>query len=493
MTAADALSSVGLAPRVMKPKEGLSIVNGTSFSAALASLVMVEAHQLAVLVQALSGIAVEALMGSSDGFHPFISAVRPHTGQSECASNILYLLQGSRFVQGIGNEKNRNKSGLVQDRYALRSAPQWIGPQLEDLTLAHRQVTTEINSSCDNPLVDTQSNDIYSGCNFQAASVTSAMEKTRVSLQMLGKLIFSQTTEMIEPHLNNGLPTNLVADDPNLSFTMKGVDINMAAYMAELGYLSHPISAHIQAAEAHNQSVNSMALASSRFSMQAVEILSIMCACHLYVSCQALDLRALHLEFLELAPVALRVLAGEVFYRLSESELARLGTALGIHIAEEWPKLNTLSNEERCRAVAHRSLDVVVNVLSTTESDRVPSVAELAVWRSKAATVLHISYKNIAEQFFNKPHTESLLGVGSRILYKTVRETLGVPLHLGLSEHPTVNDDTLHGRSKKTIGSWISKIYEAIRTGRITGPLMIALRDNVSKDFNFSGHRDAYV
>ena len=478
MTARDALLFVGLDPRSMQPKEGLCIVNGTSSSAALASLVMYESHMLAVLVQALSGMAVEALMGNSESFHPFISAIRPHNGQIECARNVLYLLQGSRLAQGISNAKDRNRSGLIQDRYALRSVPQWIGPQLEDLLSAHHQVTTELNSSCDNPLVDVNSNDIYYGCNFQAASITSAMEKTRTSLQMLGRLVFAQATEMIEPHLSNGLPTNLVADDPNLSFTMKGVDTNMAAYMAELAYLSHPVSAHIQSAEMHNQSVNSMALASSRFSMQAVEVLSIMCACHLYAGCQALDLRALHLTFIDHASDALHALTARVFPCLSEMELSQLNLALKAHVIETWPKTSTLASEDRCHVTAKTALDVLVDVFSSDERTAGPSVADLGRWKLQAISTLRGLYNTTAEQFIQNPCTVELLGTGSKVLYKTVRQALGVPFHLGFIEHPTAESDTLHGRSKKTIGSWISVIYEAIRTGQVISPLMEVLQTN---------------
>ena len=475
MTARDALLSMGLDARSMGPKEGLSIVNGTSSSAGLASLVMYESHQLAVLVQALSGMAVEALMGNSESFHPFISAVRPHTGQSECASNVLSLLQGSHLAHGISNAKDRKRSGLIQDRYALRSIPQWIGPQLEDLLSAHKQVTTELNSSCDNPLVDSASDDIYYGCNFQAVSITSAMEKTRLSLQMLGKLIFAQSTEMIEPHLNNGLPTNLVADDPNLSFTMKGVDTNMAAYMAELAHLAHPVSSHIQAAEMHNQSVNSMALATSRFSMQAAEILSIMCACHIYVGCQALDLRALHLKFIEhAAPTALLDVTAQVIRGVSDADHTQLDTAFRVHIAKTWPKLNTLSSEDRCTEVAKSGLDVLVDVFGDISSSL--SAHDLRNWKSQAATTLNETYQATAAQFFENPHTEELLGKGSKAIYRTVRKTLGVPLHLGFVEHPTAMSDSLHGRDKKTIGSWVSIIYEAVRKGSLVAPLMEELR-----------------
>ena len=467
----------------MGPKEGLCIVNGTSSSAALAALVMFEFHMLSVLVQALSAMTVEALMGNAESFHPFISATRPHRGQTECARNVLYLLQGSRLARNLSGDKDRNRAGLIQDRYALRSVPQWIGPVLEDLQLSHEQVATELNSSCDNPLVDTQTNDIYYGCNFQAASITSSMEKARTGMQMLGKLVFSQATELIEPHLNYGLPTNLVADDPNLSFTMKGVDTNMASYMAELAYLAHPMGAHVQAAEMHNQSVNSMALASSRFSMDAAEILSIMCACQLYVACQALDLRALHLLFLERASTVLDALARQTFHQCAtEEQRSELGAALKAHLAEYWAKTNTLSVEERCRTVGANSLHIVVEQVCSRDGDATPlSAIDLKAWETKAVSVLVDTYNTVAVEFVANPHTTDLLGQGSKALYVAVRKTLGVPFHQGLVEHPKDQNERLQGREKRTIGSWISIIYRGIRTTQVLSPLMKILEHNVSE------------
>jgi phenylalanine ammonia-lyase len=55
-----ALEEAGIKPVILGPKEGLGLVNGTASSTALGALAMHRSHQLAVLVQALTGIAVEA-------------------------------------------------------------------------------------------------------------------------------------------------------------------------------------------------------------------------------------------------------------------------------------------------------------------------------------------------------------------------------------------------------------------------------------------------
>ena len=290
LSADEALSRAGLQPMTMRAKETLGLMNGTAVSCSAAGLALHECHSIALLCQVMTAMCTEALGGSADNFHPFISATRPHSGQKEVAQNISSMLEGSNFVKA----KDTRKAGLYQDRYALRTAPQWIGPQLEDLSLATQQVVIELNSTTDNPLFDVDEGVVHHGGNFQAASIKSAMEKTRLALQMLGKLMFAQSTELINPMLNGNLTPNLCLDDPGMSFTFKGVDINMAAYMSELAFLANPVGSHVQSAEMHNQAVNSLALISARYTLDAVEVVSHMAAAYLYALCQALDLHAMY-------------------------------------------------------------------------------------------------------------------------------------------------------------------------------------------------------
>lgn len=272
VTAAVGLKEAGIQPIVLGAKEGLGLLNGTAASVAVASLAIYESNQIALISQMLTAMGCEALQGTAESFHAFIAKTRPHKGQIEAASNILGFLSSSELASGVDGE-NKDVEGLAQDRYALRTSSQWIGPQLEDLMLATEQITLELNSTTDNPLIDVEGDAILHGGNFQAASITSAMEKTRLSVQMLAKMLFAQCTEIINPALNRGLPPNLCADDPSLSFTMKGVDISMAAYYSEIAFLSNPVSTHVQSAEMHNQALNSLALISARYTLQVSDIL----------------------------------------------------------------------------------------------------------------------------------------------------------------------------------------------------------------------------
>ncbi|KAI1158227.1 L-Aspartase-like protein [Nemania serpens] len=274
-------------------REGLAIVNGTAVSAGVAALAAYESLNLAALSQILTAMSVEALRGSDESFEPFIARVRPHAGQVDSARNIKAFLAGSRL---LNRHDSQNVSMLRQNRYSLRTASQWIGPVLEDFCLAHDQLTVELNSVTDNPLIDAATGRVYHGGNFQARAVTSAAEKLRQGLQTIGRMLFAQCTEMINPATSWGLPPNLCSDDPDDSFLFKGLDVVVAGLTSELGFLANPVGSHVQTAEMGNQSLNSLALVSARYTIEAVDVLSQIASAHLLAVCQALDLRAIEIE-----------------------------------------------------------------------------------------------------------------------------------------------------------------------------------------------------
>ncbi|KAI0173362.1 phenylalanine ammonia-lyase [Hypoxylon sp. FL1284] len=494
ITASQALAEAGLQPMQLGPKEGLGLINGTSSSAALASLVITDAHRLALLSQALTGMAVEAFRGSRESFNPFMSNIRPHPGQIEVARNIYYFMSESALANDVLKPKSRRSDELVQDRYSVRSAPQWIGPQLEDLLLADQQISIELNSTCDNPLVDVKNNEIHQGANFQAACITTAMEKVRLSLQMFGRMLFSQLTELVDPSLNGGLPPNLASDDPSLSFTLKGLEINMASYMAELAYFASPMSPFVQAAEMHNQSVNSMALASARMSANAIDILTLMTAAHLYTTCQALDLRALHMTFIEKAKETIASITAQLFSaNLVAEELEALQTALAKHVFPSWSSSAKMDLQPRCEALVSRAVPLVVDHAKSC------SLADVHRWKEQCTKAVFATWTETRETFIAAPHTSKLLGKAGKVLYQFVRQELQVPFHQGFVEHPTPKVSTLNGRPKKSVGGWVSIIHDAIKDGSLHKPLIELAAEGLLKETNgytngyTNGHTNGYT
>ncbi|KAJ5176506.1 Phenylalanine ammonia-lyase [Penicillium canariense] len=470
MTSSEALVVSGLSPSGLGPKEALGLINGTAPSVAVASLVLYDTQQLALLSQILTAFAAESLGGNVEWAQPFIHATRPHPGQIEVASNIRRFLKGSKFVVGLDSRK-RTGDGLWQDRYSTRTAPQWIGPYLEDLLLAQRQIEVELNSTSDNPLVDTSKRDgissgeVYSGGNFQAAVVTSAMDKARLAIQMIGRMLWSQVTEIINPATNNGIEANLNASAQE-NYTMKGIDINMSAYMSELAALAHPVSAHVMSAEMHNQGINSLALISARRTMEAVDLLAHMSACHLYVSCQAVELRANHIRFLS---VLRNKVEDTTEYGalhglgLEASQITKLATSLFPVVETTWYQWNSNTWKERISHVVEAVMSPVTDFLSTDKQEC--SVSALVTFKMHFEGVISNTAKDIFYPSATISPTEvaSQLGETTAQLYNWVRLELGIPLHCGIKDDPLYNAQKgLPTEGKKSIGSWVSMLYESL-------------------------------
>lgn len=486
-SAAEALQDAGITPVVLGPKEGLGLLNGTAFSAATASLALHQAQDVALLSQIFTAMAVEALQGSAESFWPQIAEMRPHPGQIESAANIFSFLKGSRLAKCVGSPKDTKMTGLFQDRYSLRTASQWIGPQIEDLLHANSQLHTELNSTTDNPLIDVELDHVLHGGNFQAAIVTSTMDRARLCLERLGKMLFSQATEIINPVLNSGLPANLSADDPSLSFTCKGIDINMAAYQSELGFLANPVGNHVQSAELHNQAINSLALISSRYTFQALDVIYLMSAAYLFVLCQALDLRVLQIEFLTSAEPEISRLINETFGTGQDSRVLEdtLSVAIWTRILNIWPTTTTADLDQRCKTTANVITLDLVQVFAEDAPAKPLDPTSLTAFTLKLENRLFGLYESKRLNLFENhlSVTPTYLGNAAKRMYRFVREDLGVRLHRGLVEHPTqpLAQVVDAEAPRKSIGSRISVIYEALRDGRASVVAMACAEEGLKQ------------
>lgn len=288
----EALTEAGIQPLIFGPKEGLGMINACSFTAGFSAPVLYDANLLLLLTQICTGLSIEALEGTTESFHPLIHECLPHIGQKEVARNMLAILENSKLATTTLEMHLPDKHGVLkQDRYSLRTSPQWLGSAVETLNEACRRITIELNSVNDNPIIDHRTDTILSNGNFQGETISIALDQTRQALGTCAKLIFAQFTEVVNVKLNFGLPPNLSGCDINNNFGFKGCDIAMASYMSEIDHCVNPMSNHVVSAEMHNQSINSMALVSARITAEVTEILQMMTANLLLLTVQGVDLR----------------------------------------------------------------------------------------------------------------------------------------------------------------------------------------------------------
>ncbi len=234
VSGAEALSRAGLEPVRLKAKEGLSLVNGTQFMAAVGALALVRAKRLVKTADIACAVSLEALQGSRVSFLPEIQALRPLEGQSRAAANVLRLVEGSAIIEA------HRWCDKVQDAYSLRCAPQVHGASRDLLRYAEQTLAVELNSATDNPLVLVEQEELVSNGNFHGQPVAFALDSIAIALAELASISERRLERLVNPSLS-GLPAFLTPDGGlNSGFMIP--QYVAAALVSENKVLCHPAS-----------------------------------------------------------------------------------------------------------------------------------------------------------------------------------------------------------------------------------------------------------
>jgi histidine ammonia-lyase len=235
MSASAALKRAGLKPYRFQPKEALSLINGTPFTAALLARVLADAETVLKLADLAGAMSLEALKGSLKPFDPRFHRHRPHPGQLASAHNIRALLLRSQVLE------SHRQCQKVQDAYSLRCIPQVHGAARDAWAYARDILVREANSVTDNPLVF-ENGDILSGGNFHGQSLAQAADFLTTSLVSLANISERRIDRMTNPDMSE-LPAFLVKESGlNSGFMM--VQVAAAALAAECRAEASPASVH---------------------------------------------------------------------------------------------------------------------------------------------------------------------------------------------------------------------------------------------------------
>ncbi|HEX9051267.1 MAG TPA: aromatic amino acid ammonia-lyase [Anaeromyxobacter sp.] len=284
--AAEALARAGLPPLALRPKESLSIMNGTSVMTALACLAFERARRLARTASTITALASDVLRGEASHFDARIFEAKPHPGQ---ALSARWIREHLEYHPALGRTATR-----VQDRYSIRCAPHVIGVLLDALPAMRRSIEIEVNGANDNPLVDPASGDVLHGGNFYGGHVAFAMDALKAAVANVADLLDRQLALLCHPGTSNGLPANLVArrtPDRAAHHGFKAMQISASALTAEALKLTMPASVFSRSTECHNQDKVSMGTIAARDALRVLELSERVAAIVLLAACQAVDIR----------------------------------------------------------------------------------------------------------------------------------------------------------------------------------------------------------
>ncbi|CAN7377423.1 aromatic amino acid ammonia-lyase [Trinickia sp. LjRoot230] len=291
-----ALARLNLAPITLEPKEGLALNNGTAACTGVAAVCIHRAFDLATLSLGVHALLAQALCATNQSFHPFIHRQKPHAGQIWSAQTMTALLQGSRLirVEAAGNRSHRNGQ-LIQDRYSLRCLPQYVGPIVDALTHAAKQIEIEANSATDNPLIDPDTGEIYHNGNFLAQYVGVAMDQARHHIGLIAKHLDAQIALLMSPEFSHGLAPSLTGNpDAGINVGFKSLQIVCNALMPLITFYGQPIVDRFPThAEQFNQNINSQAMNAANLARESLDLLEHYLANALVLATQALELRAM--------------------------------------------------------------------------------------------------------------------------------------------------------------------------------------------------------
>jgi histidine ammonia-lyase len=279
----DAMQAAHLERMVLEPKEGLALINGATFSAAIGTIVCWYGRQLCDLADAGLAQSMEALLGRKDAFDGRLHAARGLQGQIESAKNVRHALANSEFI---------DSSIQVQDGYALRCAPQVHGAVRDSLVHAEHILTSEINAATDNPLIF-ENGDVISGGNFHGEPIALVMDLLGIALAELGAISERRVFRLLDDHLNNGLPLMLISDGKK-SGTESGLMIpqyTAASLVMENQHLANSDAVHSLPTSANQEDHNANSLTAARHALMITKNTLRVIAIEMYISAHAMDIR----------------------------------------------------------------------------------------------------------------------------------------------------------------------------------------------------------
>ena len=177
----------------------------------------------------------------------------------------------------------------VQPFYSLRCVPQILGPVADTLEQSMKVLMDELNSSCDNPVVDPDSENVYHGGNFHGDYISLEMDKMKIAVTKLTMLMERQLNYICHDKVNQILPAFVNLGVPGLNYGMQAAQFTATSTTAECQTLCMPNCIHSIPNNNDNQDVVSMGTNSALITARVIENAFQVTAIHMMALMQGVD------------------------------------------------------------------------------------------------------------------------------------------------------------------------------------------------------------
>uniref|UniRef100_A0A8D2LE41 Histidine ammonia-lyase n=1 Tax=Varanus komodoensis TaxID=61221 RepID=A0A8D2LE41_VARKO len=247
------LEAHGLKPIILKPKEGLALINGTQMITSLGCEAVERASAIARQADIVAALTLEVLKGTTRAFDT----------------------ESHRFCD------------RVQDAYTLRCCPQVHGIANDTIAFVKDIITTEINSATDNPMVFAERKETISGGNFHGEYPAKALDYLAIGVHELAAISERRIERLCNPSLSE-LPPFLVTEG-GLNSGFMIAHCTAAALVSENKALCYPSSVDSLSTSAATEDHVSMGGWAARKALKVIEHVEQVLAIELLAACQGIE------------------------------------------------------------------------------------------------------------------------------------------------------------------------------------------------------------
>jgi len=263
----------GLEPLKLLPREALALINGYTFSLAIALLNLYRANALLSLHHRIFAALWWAIRGRKSPFIPEAVA-----------------LMGDRFAQEAARKVWRYIGDLpdgerVQDPYSFRTYPQVMGTALRTLDWVQRGLVELYGGVSDNPVLLGER--IVSTGNFHGQLIANLCDALASALTVLVGMADRRMHFMLSPE--SGLPA-MLSERPGVDSGLMMLQVAVSSLFAEAKVLSTPFAYQSSPTSAGQEDWVPMSFGSALRLGKLVRILHETLAAELVVAYRALEL-----------------------------------------------------------------------------------------------------------------------------------------------------------------------------------------------------------